>query len=100
MDGRRGPWQPILHGALAEQAWEAIDAIALDLASDPFPAPNRSDLPPERMIRYASLGLGRVGPALFFAYLARARATANADERSQTLLAEAVMSATGYETDL
>src|SRR5579863_4828796 len=53
-------WQPLLDGADAARAWQAIDAIAATLAE-----PDADG---------ASLDRGSAGRALFFEYLARARA--------------------------
>lgn len=103
MNGLGGRWQPIATDALAEQAQEAIDAIATELRADPFPAPDQldrsSDRSAHRAARYASLALGRVGPALFFAYLDRTRSANGLRKLAQALLTEAATSTPGTESD-
>lgn len=69
-------WQPLLAGNDAARAWEAIDAIAAALAE-----PDSNG---------ASLDRGSAGRALFFEYLARARADAGARSRSRELLDHAI----------
>lgn len=57
-------WQPFLKGPLADQAWQAIDAIARDI---PAPSASRHTSPSQ----WALAG-GASGIAVFYAYLARA----------------------------
>lgn len=54
-------WAPLLTGADASDAWEAIEAIAEDLS-----------VWPEELESHPTLGGGTAGLALFFAYLAEA----------------------------
>lgn len=61
MSASHPPWRPILEGALAERASEAVEAIAADLSD------------PERLgSANHSLALGDAGLALLFGYLAEA----------------------------
>jgi lantibiotic modifying enzyme len=62
-------WQPILSGATAEQALQAVDAIAASI-------PSITSLPAGQD---PSLGRGRAGLALLYAWLARTRRTPQAD---------------------
>lgn len=59
------PWQPILTGGAAEQALEAVAAIAADLS---YPADSPWKVGLERDVPH-SLGYGNAGMALFFCYL-------------------------------
>jgi lantibiotic biosynthesis protein len=66
-------WHPLLEGDLAEQAWEAIRAIAGALESAP-------------LLTDASLADGKAGLALFHGYLSRAVGAAEAE--AHAMLAE------------
>ena len=69
-------WQPILSGAPATSAWDAISAIARDLRQKP--------------IDNASLAGGDAGLALFYAYLAEARPNEGYDEDAARHLEAAI----------
>jgi lantibiotic modifying enzyme len=64
-------WQPLLTGASADAAWQAVEAIAADLSADAGWSPEaEGGLTPEQQTSWeASLAAGAAGQALFFAYL-------------------------------
>jgi lantibiotic modifying enzyme len=63
------PWHPVLTGALAGRALEAVFAIAEDLSQVPDqPGPGTS--PSHEPVRRATLASGFTGQALFYGYLA------------------------------
>lgn len=66
-------WQPILDGALAEEAAAAVEALAEALPSSPIPvAPEAAATADESFytVWNASLASGAAGQALFYTYLA------------------------------
>jgi lantibiotic biosynthesis protein len=73
-------WRPILSGATAEQALQAVETIAKAIASTPL-------LPGDRD---PSLGKGQAGLALFYSWLARTRRTAQADVMARECLDRAI----------
>jgi hypothetical protein len=76
-------WRPILSGTAAQQALEAVDAIAESVTSIPA-------LPGERD---PSLGRGQAGLALLYAWLARTRHMPQADVLARQCLDEAIEAA-------
>ncbi|MEM7351265.1 MAG: lanthionine synthetase C family protein, partial [Acidobacteriota bacterium] len=76
----RGPWQPLLDGESAEAVWQAINGIAEDLRTPPEGTP---------LTDHPSLG-GRCGRAIFFAYLAAAKADEAAAEHADDEFDQAV----------
>jgi lantibiotic modifying enzyme len=73
-------WRPILSGTIADEALQAVDAIAESvpsIASPPTP-------------RNPSLSRGQAGLALFYAWLARARHTSQADVLAWRYLDQAI----------
>jgi lantibiotic biosynthesis protein len=75
---RSGHWAPILDGVLADQARDAIAAIA-DSLSVPPPG-----------IESGTLAGGHAGVALFYAYLARAGFGGDADQIAEEYLESAI----------
>jgi len=73
-------WQPILSGTMASQALQAVDAIAQSITSI-------SALPGERD---PTLGRGRAGLALLYAWLARTRRMPQADVLARQYLDQAI----------
>jgi lantibiotic modifying enzyme len=76
-------WRPILSGTAAQQALEAVDAIAESITSI-------TALPGERD---PSLGRGQAGLALLYAWLARTRRMPQADVLARQCLDEAIEAA-------
>src|SRR5215207_1540608 len=72
-------WRPILSGARAEQALQAVDAIAESIPS--LPAGRRRD---------PSLGTGQAGLALLYTWLARGGRMPQADVLARQCLDEAI----------
>lgn len=68
-----GAWRPILPPQAAERAWEAIEAIAADLAPQAGRIAAADDVRGRWSGGSSSLSSGQAGLALFFAYLDRAR---------------------------
>lgn len=79
-------WRPILDGDLATRARAAIDAIGACLAGSFVPV--RLDDRSSVVARQASLGSGRAGAALYYAY--RARAGLGGQRPADELLAQAI----------
>jgi lantibiotic modifying enzyme len=77
-------WRPILSGATAQQALQAVDAMAESIAS-------MTALPAERD---PSLGRGQAGLALLYAWLARTRRMPQADALARRCLDQAIEAAT------
>jgi len=82
-------WTPILDGHEAALAWEAIEAVACALEN-----------PGEFRGAEHTLGEGLPGPALFFAYLARARGDERARQRSVELIDRAIDRIASDMTDI
>ena len=76
-------WRPILSGTTAQQALQAVDAIAESITSV-------TALPGERD---PSLGRGQAGLALLYAWLARTRGMPQADVLARRCLDEAIEAA-------
>src|SRR5919108_445861 len=76
-------WRPILSGTTAQQALQAVDAIAESI-------PSTSALPGERD---PSLGRGQAGLALLYAWLARTRRMPQADVLARQCLDQAIEAA-------
>jgi lantibiotic biosynthesis protein len=72
-------WRPILSGTTAQQALQAVDAIAQSLTS--------LTLPGERV---PSLGKGQAGLALFYTWLAQTRRMPQADVLARQCLDQAI----------
>src|SRR4029453_16938213 len=70
-------WRPILSGTKAEQALQAVDAIAESIPSLPAG-------------RDPSLGRGQAGLALLYAWLARTRRMPQADVLARQCLGQAI----------
>jgi lantibiotic modifying enzyme len=73
-------WQPILSGTAAQQALQAVDAIAETITSS-------TALPGERQ---PSLGRGQAGLALLYTWLARTRRMPQADVLARQCLDQAI----------
>jgi lantibiotic biosynthesis protein len=73
-------WRPILSGTAAQQALEAVDAIAGSIASASSPYGERDP----------SLGRGLAGLALLYAWLSRTRRMPEADVLARQCLDEAI----------
>jgi lantibiotic biosynthesis protein len=78
--GAESCWRPLLSGTVAQQALQAVDAIAQSLTS-------AASLPGERD---RSLGKGQAGLALLYTWLARTRRLPQADILAQQCLDEAI----------
>lgn len=69
---KKTDWQPVLTGAAAEAAWQAIEAIAEELprAAGWNPTEESPGLTAEQTVAWrSSLASGAAGEALFYAYL-------------------------------
>jgi hypothetical protein len=75
-----GCWRPILSGTAAQQALQAVDAIAESITS-------MTAVPGERG---PSLGRGQAGLALLYAWLARTRRMPQADVLARRCLDQAI----------
>jgi hypothetical protein len=75
-----GCWRPLLSGTAAQQALQAVDAIAESIAS-------MTAVPVERD---PSLGRGQAGLALLYTWLARTRRMPQADVRARQCLDQAI----------
>jgi lantibiotic modifying enzyme len=82
---RLGDWAPLLEGQLADQAREAITAIAASLRA----APAR--------LEGGTLAGGHAGLALFYAYLARAELGADADRIAEQYLDAAIEAVAAHQ---
>jgi lantibiotic biosynthesis protein len=82
MDGvsAASPWRPILSGTTAEQALQAVDAIAESVASVAAPPGERDP----------TLGRGHAGLALLYTWLARTSRLRQADVLARQCLDEAI----------
>lgn len=78
----RSAWAPVLTGALAEQAWDAIRAIARGLETTPAVLGDRNT---GQRFRDPSLGNGDAGIALFFHYLAQTGDAGAAEQAARFL---------------
>lgn len=91
-DPHAARWSPILTGALASSALEAVRAIGEALRTPPPTlAPDGSPVPAGEE---PALANGRAGQALLYAYLAKAGLARRARETSQALLDEAAEAVT------
>src|SRR6266516_1101622 len=79
-DASAANWRPILSGTTAQQALQAVDAIAESIASV-------TSLPVERD---PSLGRGQAGLALLYTWLARTRRMPQADVLARQCLDQAI----------
>jgi lantibiotic modifying enzyme len=77
-------WRPILSGTTAQQALQAVDAIAESITSISTALPGERD---------PSLGRGQAGLALLYAWLARIRGTPQADVLARQCLDKAIEAA-------
>jgi hypothetical protein len=74
-------WRPILSGTTAQQALQAVDAIAESITSASTALPGERD---------PSLGRGQAGLALLYAWLARTRRMPRADVLARQCLDQAI----------
>lgn len=92
--GLPSSWRPILDGAQAYQAYEVLNIIANELRK---PSPRASSKAAQsrasqisRDIQEVSLAGGKVGLALFYAYLKHARPEGDGDDSALEFLEEAI----------
>ena len=69
---RRGTWRPLLDGAIAKHALEAVEAVAMAIPKSSVAQSSGSRLRSgQDMVHDASLAFGAAGLAIFYGYLSR-----------------------------